>query len=185
VSFRNYKNEGHTPDRSQEGKRDFLRLLIVIMPLIQLSTLINAPIEVCFNLSRSIDLHKDSMKHTGEKAVSGVQSGLIGLNETVTWRAKHFGVVMQMTIKITETMPFISFTDEQIKGPFKKLKHRHIFQHIADGQTKMFDEFEFESPAGFIGRWVDEMILTDYMTKLLKRRNEVIKAAAENFHHNN
>jgi hypothetical protein len=61
------------------------------MPRIVLKTEIDAPIEVCFDLSRSIDLHQISTAHTNEQAIDGVTSGLINLHESVTWRARHFG----------------------------------------------------------------------------------------------
>lgn len=51
------------------------------MPVIILHTQINAPIERCFDLSRSIDLHKISTAHTKEEAINGVTSGLINLDE--------------------------------------------------------------------------------------------------------
>lgn len=60
------------------------------MPLIILHTRINAPLEICFDLARSIDLHQESMKHTGEQAVAGTTKGLIELGELVTWKAKHW-----------------------------------------------------------------------------------------------
>jgi hypothetical protein len=60
------------------------------MPTINLTTEINAPIEICFDLSRSIDLHKHSMEHTGEEAIAGRTSGLIEDGEFVTWQAKTF-----------------------------------------------------------------------------------------------
>lgn len=150
------------------------------MAFIELTTRINAPVEVCFNLARSIDLHVRSMGHTQEQAVAGVTGGLIGLNETVTWRARHFGLMMSMTIKITELMLATSFTDEQLHGPFKKLKHRHIFQYDGENATRMIDEFEFISPFGIIGKLTDRYLLKPYLTKLLKERNVTIKQAAEN-----
>ncbi len=48
----------------------------------ELTTQINAPIERCFDLARSIDLHIESTKQTGEQAIVGCTSGLIGLGET-------------------------------------------------------------------------------------------------------
>ncbi|GAB3928651.1 SRPBCC family protein [Mucilaginibacter myungsuensis] len=154
------------------------------MPTIHLNTNINAPIQTCFDLARSIDLHLDTMQHTNEQAVAGVTGGLISPGETVTWRARHFGVSLQMSIKITEMMPVTSFTGEQIKGPFKKLKHRHIFQYIKPEQTLMIDEFEFASPLGILGRLADTLVLKKYLTDLLINRNKIIKNKAENFHEN-
>ena len=81
------------------------------MPTIELTTRINAPIEKVFDLARSIDLHMESTKHTGEQAIAGLVSGLIELGETVTWRAKHFGVWQILTSKITEFEQPYSFVD--------------------------------------------------------------------------
>ena len=55
-------------------------------------TEIKADKTVVFDLSRSIDLHKISTEQTNQQAIAGKTSGLIGINENVTWRAKHFGV---------------------------------------------------------------------------------------------
>ncbi|MEZ4309048.1 MAG: hypothetical protein R3F14_13505 [Polyangiaceae bacterium] len=51
------------------------------MPILDITTLIAAPVERAFDLSRSIDLHTVSTAETGETAVAGVTSGLIGLGE--------------------------------------------------------------------------------------------------------
>src|SRR5215467_10893054 len=48
---------------------------------IELTTHISAPLERCFHLCRSIDLHMASTNWTGEKAVAGVTSGLIGADQ--------------------------------------------------------------------------------------------------------
>ena len=81
------------------------------MPLIELTTIIDAPIDRCFDLARSIDLHKHSMEGTHEEAIGGVTSGLIGPGEQVTWSATHFGIAQRLTSKITQfIVPSISVT---------------------------------------------------------------------------
>ena len=67
------------------------------MPLIELHTEINADIKTCFDLSRNIDFHKESLKHSNEKAIAGKTFGLIELGEWVTWEAVHFGVKQKLT----------------------------------------------------------------------------------------
>jgi len=148
------------------------------MPKIELLTEINAPIEKVFDLSRSIDLHMESTKQTGERAIAGKTNGLIGLGETVTWRAKHFGIWQTLTSKIVEFEPPNLFVDEMVSGAFKGFRHEHNFITSGD-QTIMKDIFEFESPLGILGRIFNKLILTPYMTKLLVERNKVIKEAAE------
>lgn len=148
------------------------------MPLITIETSINAPIEVCFDLSRSIDLHKISTAHTNEEAIAGVTSGLIGLNESVTWKAKHFGITQTLTTKITEFQYPTSFTDEMEKGAFKSFRHEHLFNREGD-YTVMVDLFDYQSPLGLLGRIADALFLEKYMTQLLEVRNAVIKDFSE------
>jgi ligand-binding SRPBCC domain-containing protein len=148
------------------------------MPYIHLETLIKAPIERCFDLSRSIDLHSTSVRQTGEKAIAGTTTGLIGPGETVTWRARHFGVRQNLTSKITGFEYPTYFCDEMVKGAFQRMRHEHHFRHQSN-ITVMTDLFEFESPFGRLGRMVNQLVLTEYMKRFLLQRNAAIKRVAE------
>jgi ligand-binding SRPBCC domain-containing protein len=148
------------------------------MPIITLETLIHAPVEVCFDLSRSIDLHTISTKQTGERAIAGVTKGLIGLGGTVTWRAKHFGVWQNLTSKITEYERPSYFVDEMVQGAFSSFRHEHHFKQI-DAATLMRDVFNYSSPFGVLGKLADVLFLKDYMTNLLEKRNKAIMIYAE------
>ncbi|RAJ01531.1 polyketide cyclase/dehydrase/lipid transport protein [Chitinophaga skermanii] len=148
------------------------------MPTIHLTTVIHAPIERVFDLSRSITLHKKSMHHMQEEAVKGRTNGLIEYNETVTWRAKHINKMRELTVKITEMKKHSHFIDEMIQGDFKHMKHEHYFKPIDNG-TVMIDVFEFGTPYGSIGRLFEKFYLTKYMKRLLETRNEAIKDYAE------
>ena len=71
------------------------------MPRIELETEIKSTLEICFDLSRSIDLHRLSTAKTSEQAIAGTTKGLLNLNEWVTWQATHFGIRQKLTSKIT------------------------------------------------------------------------------------
>jgi len=148
---------------------------------IELSTHINAPIGQCFDLARSIDLHIESTKQTGEQAIAGRTTGLIGLGETVTWRAKHFGFWQTLTSKITKFDYPNYFTDEMVEGTFKSYRHEHRF-HTVNNQTVMKDVFVFESPYGWLGELANYLFLARYMQRLLEKRNKVIKDTTESKH---
>lgn len=148
------------------------------MPIIKLETEIKAELAVVFDLSRSIDLHKISTSKTKEQAIAGITSGLIGLNEFVTWRAKHFGFYQNLTSKITEFERPNFFTDEMQKGAFKYFKHQHQFIKLND-ITVMLDVFDYQSPFGIFGKLADKLFLKKYMTNLLMERNSIIKEFAE------
>jgi ligand-binding SRPBCC domain-containing protein len=148
------------------------------MPTIHLTTFVAAPAQRVFDLARSIDLHRKSMAHTDEEAIAGTTSGLIGLNETVTWKAKHLRRIRIMKSKITAMDPPLSFTDEMVDGDFKSLRHEHHFKRIDNG-TLLIDIFTYESPYGSLGRLADRLFLTRYMKTLLETRNKTIKEYAE------
>ena len=148
------------------------------MTTIHLTIFIKAPIERVFDLSRSINLHKISTAGTDEQAIDGRMNGLINVNETVTWQARHLFKTRRHTSKITSMQSPESFTDEMINGDFKSFKHEHHFKQVANG-TIMIDKLSFESPYGIIGKCVNKFYLKDYLQSFLEKRNEVIKEYAE------
>ena len=148
------------------------------MPHIELTTIINAPIERCFDLARSIDLHKLSTADTDKEAIAGVTTGLIGNGQRVTWRAKHFGIRQTLTSEITEFKYPYHFRDVMVRGVFKLINHDHIFQQV-NSHTVMTDKFHFESPGGILGRIFNKLVLTNYLKNILIARNRIIKEVAE------
>ena len=149
------------------------------MPVIELETTIAAPIQRCFDLARSIDLHVDSMRHTGERAVAGRTSGLIELGESVTWEAKHLGVRQRLTSRITAFEPHTYFQDTMTDGAFASFVHDHFFRSSGPGETVMRDVVAFRSPLGVVGQAVDQLIIKRYLAKLLSGRQLAVKNAAE------
>lgn len=148
------------------------------MASLRIETIIAAPVEMCFDLSRDIDVHLRSMADTGERAVAGRTLGLIDLGETVTWEARHLGARRRFTSRITAFDRPRYFRDEMAQGDFCSFVHDHRFEACAEG-TRMIDELNFHSPYGLIGRFVDWIFLTGYLRRLLARRCEVIKKEAE------
>jgi ligand-binding SRPBCC domain-containing protein len=148
------------------------------MPTIHLTTFVAAPVNVVFDLARHIGLHKESMSSFEEEAVAGTRFGLIEKDETVTWRAKHLFKKRFLRVKIVEMKKPEMFTDIQLQGDFKEMRHEHHFK-ACDNGTILIDLFHFESPYGMLGRWFNELFLTRYMKKLLEQRNKTIKACAE------
>ena|ERR1041385_2282050 len=148
------------------------------MPTIELSTVIYAPPERVFDLARSIDAHQDSTGVTEERAVAGMTKGLIGLNDEVTWEARHLGVRQRLTVRVTAFERPKHFQDIMVSGAFKRMVHDHGFSEHPQG-TLMRDCFEFTSPFGILGAIVNRVFLAAYLRRFLVRRNEVLKHLAE------
>ncbi len=149
------------------------------MPILELVTHVAAPVERCFDLCRSIDLHRDSFGATGERAVAGVTSGLIGPSESVTWEATHFLVRQRLTSRITAFDRPRHFRDSMVSGAFRRFDHDHVFEPDGHGGTVMRDVFDFDAPLGVLGRIAEATFLTRYMRRLLEERNAAVQRIAE------
>jgi ligand-binding SRPBCC domain-containing protein len=141
---------------------------------IELQTVISAPIERCYDLSLSVELHLHSTASTGERVVGGVSSGVLALGDHVTWEARHLGLKHRLSMTISVADPPRMFRDEMVRGPFRRLAHDHFFEQTAVG-TLMRDVFEFSSRV----RPLDALVLKPHLRRFLLRRNAVIKELAE------
>jgi ligand-binding SRPBCC domain-containing protein len=146
-------------------------------------TTISAPIDRCFDLARSVEVHLAGNVHFGESAVAvgGVTTGLVDLGQRVTWRAKHLGVWQNLTSEITRYERPTYFRDEMIKkgGAFRTMEHDHYFSAQSANETVMTDVFLFAAPLPILGKIAEAVVLRHYMTNLLRERNAVIKQIAE------
>lgn len=142
--------------------------------VLRLVTRTDLPAEALFDASLSIDAHVSSMAGSREKAIAGVTTGMIGLGQTVTWRAKHFGVWFTMTSRIAELDRPRRFVDEQVSGPFRVFHHVHEFESDAAG-TRMIDEITVGSP--LLGALVERLVLVPYLRRLIRRRNAHLVAS--------
>lgn len=151
------------------------------MVRIETVTLIDARLERCFDLARSVEVHLLGNVHYGEAAVAaaGVTSGLVGLGQRVTWRAKHFRLWHTLTSEITIMERPLYFQDRMIDGPFRSMQHHHYFRSVCPDRTEMKDIFCFEAPVAILGRLVEYMVLRRYMGNLLVERNAMIRKVAE------
>src|SRR5258705_3680602 len=145
----------------------------------QLETIIAAPIELCFDLARNIDVHLAAANDKEQRAIAGSTSGLIGLGETVTWEGRYLLLRRQMTSRIVEFDFPHMFADEMQCGAFHHWRHTHEFTQVG-AATRMHDDVDFASPFGLIGYMTDVLFMRNYMRKLLLGHNAFLKNLAEN-----
>jgi hypothetical protein len=148
---------------------------------IEETTLIHAPVRRCFDLSRSVEVHLLANIHSGEQALAteGITTGLVGLHQRVTWRAKHFGVWQNLTSETTALEAPTYFQVTMVKGIFKLMQADHIFHALSPALTEMKDIFSIAAPLPFLGPLAERLFLRRYMLGLLRERNMVIKRVAE------
>ena len=144
------------------------------MALIELETAVAAPRERCFDLARSVELHLDAAASTRERATAGTTSGLLALGDTVRWEGRHLGLRRRLTVRITGYDRPRWFRDEQIGGPFRKLRHGHAFEEDGAG-ARIRDVFEFSTAVPLF----DSLVLVVDLRRFLLARNEFLRRAAE------
>ena len=141
----------------------------------RIETELAASPERAFAVSLDIGAHERSMAATGERAVAGTTTGTIGLGESVTWRARHLGVVWRMTSQITALEVPHRFVDEQVRGPFARFRHEHRFEQSTRG-TRMVDTITFRAPLGPLGRLAEVLVLRRHLVRLIAERNRSLAA---------
>lgn len=146
---------------------------------IRCTTMVPTDQETAFDLSLTIEVHLESFSKSQEQAVAGITSGVMALDDEVTWRARHFGRVWTMTSRISALDKPEMFVDEQVKGPFKSFHHTHLFRRVDERMTEMVDDITFRAPFGWLG-WIAERIgLRWYLARLISTRNDAIVEMAE------
>lgn len=138
------------------------------------TTRARVPLDDLFDASLSVDEHIASMSASRERAIAGVTSGVMRLGESVTWRARHFGVWFTMTSQITALDRPNFFVDEQQRGPFKRFHHEHHFERVGE-VTVMRDTITVAAPV--FGVLAERLVLVPYLRKLIRERGEHLTRA--------
>ena len=148
------------------------------MPIIYRKTFIHAPIHRCFDVARTVDVHSGKFLLTTQYPVKGILTGVMELEDFVTWEAMHFGLKQRLTSHITRMEKPTFFQDEMMHGTFKSFTHQHIFIEYQNG-TMMIDHFDYMSPLGCLGQVADALFLKHYMRSFIKLQAENVKRVVE------
>jgi len=139
------------------------------VPTIILETFINAPADVCFDLTRDARVHINSVI---------TADGEIALGQRVTFEGRHFGRRQKFTVEVIECERPRVFVDEMRQGAFSSFRHVHEFSEL-DGGSLMKDTVIWTSPVGIFGRLADKLFIEGYLRRLVATRNMKLKEIAE------
>ena len=145
---------------------------------LRVTTLIAAPLPVCFDFARSVEAHVQSAAGTGERVVGGKLTGLLELGDEVTWEGRHFGVTQRRSSRITAFRPPTFFQDRMTRGAFQFFEHDHLFEATTGG-TLMVDVVRFAAPLGPLGWIAERVLLARHLRGFLITRGLALKAMAE------
>ncbi|WP_370569892.1 hypothetical protein [Sporosarcina sp. resist] len=97
------------------------------MPIIRHEISIHAPIQVCFDLARTVEVHEGKTLLTKQIAIEGITFGLMERGDFVTWETTHLGMKQKLTSQVIEMVKPYRFTDAMVRGAFHSFKHTHEF----------------------------------------------------------
>ncbi len=86
----------------------------------------------------------------------------------VTWHARHTAFEQNRL-----------FVDEQIQGPFRRWVHRHEFEAIDAGRSKLTDRVEFEVPGGATINAIIAPFVRLGLGRMFAHRHEVTRRYCE------
>jgi ligand-binding SRPBCC domain-containing protein len=72
------------------------------------------------------------------------------LGSVIVLQGRRWGVPQRVVSEITAFEPGASFVDEQRQGPFRRWRHAHRFEAVAEG-TRIADRIDYEPPGGLLG----------------------------------
>ncbi|QQD15544.1 SRPBCC family protein [Sphingobacterium sp. UDSM-2020] len=84
------------------------------------------------------------------------------------------GITTKWRTKITRVKHHISFTDQQLKGPYKRWNHFHEFI-VNEKGVLMKDIVHYELPYGFIGRLVHTLVIRKKLYAIFNYRYLVLE----------
>jgi ligand-binding SRPBCC domain-containing protein len=110
------------------------------------------------------------------RIIEPAQISLIGSRAII--EAKVFGLRMRWIAEHTAYDPPREFEDIQVKGPFRRWRHRHIVEPHRDGST-LRDEIDYTPPLGFLGRIAAPLLIEPRLRKLFAYRHQVAREWCE------
>ncbi len=149
------------------------------MNKIEFNTHIKAPIERCFDLSRSIDFHKISLSPVvKEESVAGCTTGLIGQNQHALMQSNCWGYHFSTELKIVKFNPPYFLSYEITDSNFESAIHDYYFYDIGD-ETVMVNHFYYKLKLGLMGEIANLLFLEKYLNKTISKRNDLLREYAE------
>jgi len=134
-------------------------------------TKLNAPLDEVFDFfSKADNLEKITPEWLHFKILTPLP---IQMREgtLIDYRLRLRGIPIKWRTLISEWNPPYSFTDEQVKGPYRAWIHRHSFAREGDA-TIMTDTVRYRVLGGAL---IDKLLVRRDIRKIFKHRTEVIR----------
>jgi ligand-binding SRPBCC domain-containing protein len=113
--------------------------------------------------------HVRMVRESGGIRDGGVVELAIGRRPfSIRWISEHSGYIRNR-----------QFRDIQVRGPFARWEHTHLFEPDGADACYLEDRIEYALPLGFAGRWLLGRIVERKLDRLFQYRHQVTREANE------
>jgi ligand-binding SRPBCC domain-containing protein len=85
---------------------------------------------------------------------------------SIHWTAEHSGYIENR-----------QFRDIQVRGPFRRWVHTHLFEPDGPDACYLEDRIEYAAPLGIVGNWLFGWIIERKLDRLFQYRHRVTREA--------
>ena len=93
----------------------------------------------------------------------------------IEYRIRPLGVPQKWVSEITAYAPPHRFVDEQVKGPYAKWHHEHVFRSVDEGPmaggTEVTDTVTYALPFGPLGRLAHALVVRRQLESIFEYRS--------------
>ena len=140
--------------------------------------LVAAPVRRCFDLTRSVEAHRDSSTLIGGRPVAGRVAGLSELGDETTWSARFFGVRFRVRTRIVAMDAPAAFREARAAGLPRTFEHDYRFRPDGD-RTRIEDTFRIGLPFGAAADRVAGPFLRPRLRAAQRRRLDWLRRTCE------
>jgi hypothetical protein len=146
------------------------------MEIVRLTTWIKAPVDRCFRLATSVDVHQimASLSLDGARKPSLFRQFSPG--DHLTWTG-HLALLPRYTTRILQVRPYACYREVLEAGCFLHFEHDHHFTPLNEG-TRMRDEIRFVIPPGILGPMTTPLVRR-YLIWRISTRNSLLRKIAQ------
>ena len=91
----------------------------------------------------------------------------------ITYRLRWQIFPMIWKSQISEYMDNTLFSDEMLKGAYRRWHHTHLFRSVTDG-VEVTDIVQYELPLGLLGRLIHTLVVRSQLEAIFDYRREAI-----------
>jgi len=121
------------------------------------------------------NLSKITPEYLKFNILSGFETGHIEDEQLIKYTVSPLlGIPMKWVTKIEKVKQPFSFSDTQLKGPYKKWEHTHSFRSVPGG-VEMTDSVSYEMPMGVLGELAHTIFVKNQIENIFNFRNKILE----------